>query len=328
MIAKYLVPAVAVIGSAAGKLLAPPDLTKVGFRSSPYGSLLTYVVAIAQCTSATATINSNAQATQLAGQCKTFNGNILVSTDATGTIDFSGLGQVKGDFIAESAGALNELTSTTLNSITGVFHLRNLTALASLRFPSLDSVGSIDWQSLSVLDKLTFGTPGITKATDIKISDTFLSSLDGIDVQSLRSLDLNNNFRLETLNSPLTNLSWTMNFLANHREMKVSFPSLTWAANMTISNVTTFELPALQTVNGSAIFTSNKAVSFAAPNVTSVGTINFISNNNLKNISFPQLASIAGGIVIANNTLLPKIDGFPKLKTIGGDVKLRGNFSE
>jgi hypothetical protein len=287
-------------------------------------------VAIAQCTQSTATINSPADATALATACKTFNGNILVNTGAQGVVDFNGLGQVKGDFVAEAAGFLTGLSSATLNSITGEFRLSNLTGLSSLAFTSLNSVGSIKWQALTALDTLTFGTPGITSAKDIIISDTFLSSLDGIDVTSLQNLDINNNHRLNKWDSPLANLSNVMNFLANGKDMEVSFNSLTWIANMTIHNVTSFTVPALQTVNGSATFDSNQLVSFSAPNLTSTksGNINFISNNALQNVTFPQLTSLGGALLIANNTALNKINGFPKLKTVGGAVKLRGNFSE
>lgn len=301
MIAKYLVPAVAVIGSAA-----------------------------AQCTQSTATINSPADATALASACRTFNGNILVNTGAQGVVDFSGLGQVKGDFIAEHDGLLTGLSSSTLNSITGAFRLTNLTGLSSLAFTSLNSVGSISWTALTALDTLTFGTPGVSKAKSIVISDTFLSSLDGIDVTSLEDLDINNNHRLTKWDSPLTNLSNTMNFLANGNGFEVSFNQLTWIANMTINNVTSFAVPALQTVNGSASFGSNQFVSFSAPNLTSTksGNLGFVGNNLLKNVTFPQLTSLAGALLIANNTALDTIDGFPKLKTVGGAVKLRGNFSE
>lgn len=254
----------------------------------------------------------------------------MVNVGATGPVAFDGLGEVKGDFIAENNGALTGLSSTTLNSITGAFQLSNLTGLSNLAFTSLNTVGSIKWTALTALDTLNFGTPGVSKADSVVVSDTFLSSLDGIDVTSLEDLDINNNHRLTTWDSSLTNLSNTMNFLANGAQMSVTFNKLTWIANMTINNLTDFAVPALQVVNGSMSFGSNMFTSFSAPNLTSTksGSINFVGNNNLENITFPMLTSIAGGLLIANNTALDSIDGFPKLKTLGGDVKLRGNFSE
>lgn len=283
-----------------------------------------------QCTQSTATIASPADATQLATACKTFNGAIYVSNAAQGTVDFSGLNQVKGDFIAEHNGRLTGLSSSTLNSITGQFRLTNLTGLSSLSFTSLNSVGSISWTSLNALDSLTFGTPGIEKAKSVVISDTFLSSLAGIDVTTLEDLDINNNHRLSIWDSSLTNLTNTMNFLANGNNFTVSLDQLTWIANMTVNNVTSFSVPALQTVNGSASFGSNQFASFSAPNLTSTtsGNINFVGNPKLTNVTFPQLTKLGGALLIANNTALETVDGFPKLKTVGGAIKLRGNFSE
>jgi hypothetical protein len=254
----------------------------------------------------------------------------LVNTGAAGVVDFTGLTTVKGNFIAENDGQMTGLSSSTLSSITGAFQLTNLTGLSSLAFTSLHSVGSISWTALTALDTLTFGTPGITTAKSIVISDTFLSSLDGIDVTSLQTLDINNNRRLTQWDSALANLSDTMNFLANGEGFELSFNDLVWAANLTVNNVTSFAVPALQTINGSASFDSNQFTSFSAPNLTSTqsGNIGFVSNNLLTNVTFPQLTSLAGALLIANNTGLDIINGFPKLKTVGGAIKLRGNFSE
>ena len=237
---------------------------------------------------------------------------------------------MKGDFIAEHNGRLTGLSSSSLNSVSGEFRLTNLTGLSSLAFTSLSSVGSISWTSLNALDSLTFGEPGIEKAKSVVISDTFLSSLDGIDITTLSDLDINNNHRLSTWDSKLTNLTNTMNFLANGNNFTVSMDHLTWIANMTVNNVTSFSVPALQVVNGSASFGSNQFTSFSAPNLTSTtsGNINFVGNPKLTNVTFPQLTKIGGALLIANNTALEEVDGFPKLKTVSGAIKLRGNFSE
>jgi hypothetical protein len=121
-----------------------------------------------------------------------------------------------------------------------------------------------------------------------------------------------------------------MNFLANGNNFTVALDHLTWIANMTVNNVTTLTVPGLQTINGSATFGSNQFESFNAPNLTSAksGSLSFIGNPQLTNITCPQLASLGGALLIANNTGLEIVDGFPKLKSVGGAVKLRGNFSE
>jgi aspartate 1-decarboxylase len=304
MFAKYLIPAAAVLGA---------------------------VSAQSTCKQTQVTINSTADATTLASSCKTFTGDIVIGKGATGSIDFTGLSQLKGDFIAEDNEALTSI-SGDLNAISGTFRLHNLIGLSTLQFESLSSVGSIDWATLSQLDTLTFGTPGITTASSIVIGDTFLSSLEGIDVTSLDVLNINNCHRLQTMDLPLANLSSTFDLQANGaaNNLKVTLNNLKWIANMSVQDTAQFLVPALETVNGSIRFDNNLFETFTAPNLTSVqsGDISFVSNNALTNISFPELTSMGGGLLIANNTKLDDIDGFNQLKTVGGAIKLRGNFTD
>jgi hypothetical protein len=305
MFAKYLVPAVAVLGA---------------------------VSAQSSCTKETFTVNSAADATTLGSSCKTVKGNVVVSKDASGTVDFGSLEQINGDFTVENAGLLTGLTGSSLASISGTFALHNLTGLSTLGFTSLSSVGSLDWNTLSSLDTLTFGTPGIQTAKSIVIGDTFLSSLEGIDVTSLEQLNINNCHRLQTLSLPITHLSdvLSLSFNGAANNLAVSLPKLTWIANISASDTLSFDVPALKTVNGSLRFDKNLFTTFSAPNLTAVqsGDISFVSNNGLTNITFPQLTSMGGGLLIANNTKLDEINGFNKLKTVGGAVKLRGNFTD
>lgn len=256
----------------------------------------------------------------------------MVSKGAAGILDFSGLNQLNGDLIVADAGFVNGIASETLNAISGTFQLKNNTALNTLSMPSLHTVGSLDWNTLPQLDTLTFGTPGIQTAKSIVIGDTFLSSLKGIDVTSLDNLNINNCHRLQDLTLPLTNLSTELrlSFNGQRNDLKVSLPNLAWIANISASHTSLFEVPALKTVNGSIRFDKNLFTSFNAPNLTSIqtGDISFVSNNELKNLTFPQLTAMGGGLLVANNTKLDEVTSFPKLKTVGGAVKLRGNFTE
>lgn len=278
------------------------------------------------CTKATLTVNSAADATALSS-CRTLKGNVVIGPDTGDTIDLSGPGQIDGDLTMTSNGRIVSLSSTSLNSISGTFKLQNITILSTLSFPALQSVGAISFQSLPALDELSFGTPGITEAKSVIISDTHLNSLDGIDLETTSLVDINNNGRLTEFNTQLGNLSDNLNIQANGKDLKVTMPNLIWIANMTIANVTEFSVPSLEHVNGSMRFDSNYFESFTAPNLTSTGQdISFVSNSELTNISIPILESVGGGLTIANNTGLEKIN-LPKLETVGGAVKFRGNFS-
>ncbi|KAH9900112.1 hypothetical protein F4778DRAFT_740133 [Xylariomycetidae sp. FL2044] len=208
--------------------------------------------------------------------------------------------------------------------------MTNVTKVSSLSFPALGEVGSIDWATLNALPEPTFGTPGITKAKSVTIADTFIENIDGINVDSLTDMNINNNRRLTKFSTSIKSLSNLLQVQANGLNLTMEMPNLEWIANMTIANVTSFSVPSLHTVNGSMRFDSNYFETFNAANLTQIseGDLSFVSNSDLTNITIPNLESVGGGFTIANNTALSAIDGFGALKTVGGAVKLRGSFTE
>ncbi|KAI1763980.1 hypothetical protein GGR53DRAFT_340338 [Hypoxylon sp. FL1150] len=283
------------------------------------------------CDDATATIASAADATQIA-ECDTVKGSVLISAStADTTIDLGGkLTEIGGDLTAENNGLLNTLQSSSLQTIGGAFTLKNVTKLSTLSFPELGEVGSIDWATLNALPEPTFGTPGITKATSVTIADTFIENIDGINVDSLTDMNINNNRRLTKFSTSIKSLSNTLIIQANGLNLTMEMPNLEWIANMTIANVTSFSVPSLHTVNGSMRFDSNYFEIFSAANLTTIqsGDLSFVSNPQLTNISIPTLKQIGGGFTVANNTALEKLDGFGDLSEIGGAVKVRGSFTD
>lgn len=280
------------------------------------------------CKQSTFTINSQADITALLS-CTTLTGDVVIGNQTDATLDFTGIDTIDGDLTLLNNKLVSSLKSTTTTKISGAFHLQNLTTLSTLSFTELTSVGSINFVSLTNIDVLTF-TAGIKTASSIVVSDTFLSSLDGVDVVSADTININNNRRLVSYTSSLGNLTNLLNINANGLDLQVSFPELIWIANMTISNVSSFSVPSLKTVNGSMRFDSNFFTSFSAPNLTATtsGDVSFVSNAQLSNITLPQLTTIGGGFLLANNTAQDKVNGFNKLKTVGGAVNMRGNFTE
>lgn len=279
------------------------------------------------CTQSTFTISTAAQATALA-DCETVSGSILIPESSDNTLDLSGPTSIDGDLTVKNNHNIITLSSTSLESITGAFTLQNTTLLSTLSMTSLTSVGSINWMSLNALNELTF-TSAVSSADSVVISDTFLQNLDGIDLETVGTMNINNNKRLTKFDTALKSVSTLLSLQANGVSLSVSMPNLVWIAEMTLANVTEFSAPSLEVVNGSARFDSNYFQSFSAPNMTSTetGDISFINNGELTNISFPSLTTIGGGLTIVNNTLLEELNDFPVLKEVGGAVKLGGNFS-
>lgn len=283
------------------------------------------------CSFSTTTINSQADATALAN-CATVTGTVVVSSSASGTVSIDGPQQIKGDLVCENAGQLTNFGSTTLNSISGEFLLNNLTLLSTLSMTDLTSVGSINWVALQALSQLTFPST-VTKAASIVISNTFLSTLDGINVDSVSTLQIDNNPRLEVFSTQISNVTSNIDINANGQQLNVQFPNLLWAANMTLRNVSSVSIPSLAVVNGSLGFYGNYFTSISAPNLTTVGSfatgaggLAISDNAMLTNFSMPQLTSIGGADQINDNPALRSI-AFPALKTVGGAIQFQGNFT-
>jgi hypothetical protein len=283
------------------------------------------------CSQPTATINSQADATQYAS-CATIHGDLLVGPDASGIISIDGPQQITGNFICHDAGGLTSLGSSTLNSIGSAFDLFNLTLLSTFAFNELQSVKNISWNSLPALSSLTLPAV-ISQATDVLITNTFLSSLDGINLESVSTLNINNNNRLKTFSTQVANITSSVNIDSNGQLLQVAFPNLIWAANMTLRNVSSISIPSLATVNGSLGFYENYFTEIVAPNLTTVGntgtlvgSLAFVANPSLANISMPLLQSTGGACQIANNSALDGIS-FPDLSFVGGAIDFSGNFS-
>ncbi|RMZ81046.1 hypothetical protein DV738_g2486, partial [Chaetothyriales sp. CBS 135597] len=259
---------------------------------------------LAQC-SGDLTISSSSDAATLQN-CQTYKGDITISDEAAGTIALNGVQAINGDLTVNNATQLTAITSDQLNAISGSFTLTGLTILSTLQFDSLSAVNKINWVGLPALQSLNFAQ-GVSKANSIVISNTQLNTLTGIELSA--------------------NVTNALSFSANGRNLEISFPNLQAAANLTFRNVSSISLPSLSSVEGDLGFFSDTFESFAAPNLTATGgSLSFVDSPNLANLSFPELKTIGGGFVIANNSDLKSIIGFPKLATIVGALQLTGDF--
>lgn len=224
---------------------------------------------------------------------------------------------------------MTSISADQLSSISGTFDLERLTILSSLQFGSLTAVNGIKWISLPALQSLNFGQ-GIRRANNVEISDTSLTSLDGIELEAVTEMNINNNRYLTEVDvNSLANVTRGLTFAANSVDLKISLPNLESAANLTFINTSDVSMPSLAEVGGSMGFYFGTFESFSAPNLTSTGNdIAFVSCGSLNNLSCPSLESIGGGFLIANNTDLESISDFPKLKTIAGALDFRGVFDK
>ncbi|KAL1633561.1 cell wall protein Ecm33 [Diplodia intermedia] len=272
--------------------------------------------------SGTTTIGS--EATGLSS-CKTFTGSVAIATDAT-TVSISSVQKIDGDLIATNATQLTSLSADSLTEV-GTFHLDELTVLSSLSFPQLNKVESIEWSSLPALSELSF-TNGVKEADNVNIQNTFLSTLDGINLKEVSSFFIANNKYLKDITVQFTSIKDALTLSANSDDLQASFPNLEWAYNMTFRNVSSISTPSLASLNGSLGFYGDSIKSYEAANLTTVGgSLSFVGNGNLANITLDALEKVSGGFQIADNPKLHNAS-FPALETVGGALDFSGNLTD
>lgn len=284
--------------------------------------------AAAQCgeSGETTTIENSGDASALSS-CSTYKGSIEIASTATGSIALDGISTIEGDLIANATGVTG-ISASDLEEIGGIFQLSQMTTLTDLSFPRFVKADGIDWVTLPALRALSF-TTGLQEVSTLLISDTQLTSLDGIDLQVANSISINNNRNLMSISMQLGNITESIDLNSNNKDLAIEFPNLMWANNMTIANCSEFSAPSLESVNSTLGFYSSTFQNLTAANLTSVGDdLTFVGNNELNNISFPMLTTIGGGFNVANNSALETVDGFPLLESVGGAVNFDGAFTE
>ncbi|KAL8727381.1 MAG: hypothetical protein Q9166_006053 [cf. Caloplaca sp. 2 TL-2023] len=295
--------------------------------------------ALAQCSNAgTLTIASSADASQLAS-CTTYSGSVAIETglaydkDANGRqqVEVTTVKRITGNLTVTDAINLSSLRFDSLQSIGG-FELGGLTVLSELSIPALSEVSQLNFTALPALQTLDFGTPGLTRAESVLITNTGLSSLTGINnLRQVDTFNINNNQALQNISLQVTSITNSLDIEANdgyQSGLTTSFPMLETATNMTFRNCSSISLPALANVTEDLGFYGNTFETFSAPNLTSAGGLIFVDNTALTNISLPQLTAINATYQIANNTELKEVNGFTKLSIVKGALDFSGNFTD
>ena len=272
------------------------------------------------------TINSNSDVSKLES-CSKLDGKLTVGTAVTSVELPSTLNSITGDLEIIGATQLTSFDASGLKTIGGSFNLQGLTVLSTLSCPELVSVGDISWATLPALQSLSF-TKEVSKARNVEITDTLLSSLNGINLRTCQRFNINNNRYLKLVTVQLEDVSEILVVDANGKDLNASFPNLVWANNITIRHAGDISFPVLEAVNNSAAFVNNTFASADFPELSKVGeSLAFVSCSRLTKISADALEEIGGTFQLANNTRLAKVDGFGALKVVGGAVDLSGVFT-
>ncbi|MCJ1308435.1 hypothetical protein MMC25_002088 [Agyrium rufum] len=268
-------------------------------------------------------------------QCSTFSGNIALSTGVSsgGVLSLDGIQEVTGELSYIGDHNVTSISASQLEK-TGSLVLGDLPVLSSLTMGALNEVtDTLNFTGLGTIQTLTFGTPGVETVGDLIIVNTHLINLVGLDkISKIKSYTVNSNPLLANIELDVKTIDSLMigaNDVAQNG-LSTSFPNLQTASNITIQNATVVSLPALINTTGTLGLYGNDFKSFSAPNLTSTGGLVFNNNNEMTNLSMPKLTTLSGTdspFVIANNTKLETIDGFPKLQSVSGGVTVEGVFT-
>lgn len=268
----------------------------------------------------TATAQSNLD--ELAS-CQAVDGDIII-TGELGSASIANVKAIYGDLQIYNATELEFFAADAVTTITGSLKLHGLTQLSTLSFGSLTSVGAINWITLPNLSKT--GLTQVTECNSILISDTIISSLDGINPVDVEVFNVNNNKELTSISSSIETVSNALTVAFNGDDTVVEFSDLVWANNLTFYSVSSISMPEIVSVNKSAGFFESSVEELEFPLITSIGGDLTIENNDYLNyIDFSNVTSIGGGLVIVNNTDLLSIS-LDKVKTVAGAVVLKGDF--
>jgi hypothetical protein len=259
--------------------------------------------------------------------CKTLKGTVEIDEHISGAITFNYVQQIDGALTCTGGSNISTIAAPLLTSIAKDFTLNGLTTLTTLSFPSLTSVGSIQWTALPQLQSLEF-TKGVNEAGDVSITNTGLANLNGISLNTVGQFDITENTQLKSINiNNLKNATGLINFAGNLNSLEVELPNLSSGTNMTFRNISAVSMPSLHNLTGQLGFWGNAFSSFSAPNLTETGDLVFSANSKLSNISMPALETVNGGFLITRNDELSHID-LPSLQTVTGAVDFSGKFDE
>lgn len=272
------------------------------------------------------TIESQSDADDLKS-CKTVDGTVTIKSSYSQGLALNGVQKVTGDIMCDSASALSSISGDSLSSIGGNFTLNNLTVLSELSFPKLTSIGQIKFDSLPALGSLSF-EKGVDETSDVSITNTGLTSLDGIGLKMVGELNIQANTYLKTANlDKLINATGIINLSLNRDTVEVSLPNLTYAKGLTFRNVSSVSVPSLKNLDGELGFWGTQFETFYAPKLKTCGDMVFNDNAKLTNITIPYLETVNGGFTVARNDKLDVID-LPSLTKLTGAIDFSGRFSQ
>lgn len=261
--------------------------------------------------------------------CDIVDADITVDSEVAGALAIEGPKQIKGNLIISNATKLLSISSSSINSVGGRLELSDLELLNSVSFTALESLNELTMRKLNLLPKVTFGSEGVTEASVVTITDTFINDLSGLKLTTVETLQIDNNRKLIKFDSDLENITDTLSIGINGAGMSISMSKLEGAGEVQLQSVKAFNVPNLEKAGSLKFDKCNEMESFSAPNLTEIkNSISFIDNKKISNITFPKLTKIGGDLTVRKNPELTELEAFPKLESVFGGIDLGGDFEK
>ena len=243
-----------------------------------------------------------------------------------GDVNLNGVKEIYGDLSLKEANSTRTFNAPSLQLVSGKLELTTDVALEHVNLAQLTTVGTLNCEALPKVEHLGLSS-GITSAESVYISDTGLSSLEGINVFKLKNFDVNNNAQIKKIDAGLKKVTESLYVGFNAKKVEVQMDDLKEASNLTFSSVSSLSVANLTNITGSFSWTNSSAEQLRLDSVKSIKQDLTINNNDdLEEVEFPKLENIGGGLTILKNDHLDSID-LGKLKKVEGAVNVKGDFS-
>lgn len=153
--------------------------------------------------------------------CSTYQGNIVIDNVSVPTLELKGVQMLKGDLLVSNNNALTSFSTGNLQAIDGTLKLSNNKILSKLDISQLTALRSFEATVEPALSAISF-TSGLSQVDRVQISDTTATAINGLKMQKLTDLLVDNNIYLKSLPiSNLTDISGTLTISANSPDLNM-----------------------------------------------------------------------------------------------------------
>ncbi|OBA18031.1 hypothetical protein METBIDRAFT_80118 [Metschnikowia bicuspidata var. bicuspidata NRRL YB-4993] len=270
---------------------------------------------------------SNTQEAQAISHCEMIRGNIEVTEFEDSILRLDRISKIEGSLIIRNSENLMRVDAYSLRVITDTFHMERLQLLGLIEMPNLASVYRLEWQVLPLLSQASIGS--LKDVRSVTVSDTSLEMISKFAGSELQDLNINNNRFMELVDFDAETVSNLLHITGNAPNMRVKLGQLRLARNISVSNVRELNMTRLRKVDGSMSMVENTLTDISFPSLSEIGGLFRMAENHEANgANFDAVLDIGGGVLIANNSALSKINFLPKLQAIGGALEMIGDIAD